>query len=493
MIRTNHAWIGWLILATLGFAATSDADDRPHILLAIADDWGWPHAGVYGDQAVPTPTFDRLAREGVLFQHAFVSSPSCTPSRNALLTGQYHWRLGGGANLWSRLETRHRTYPLLLESAGYFVGHWRKSWGPGKLDNWPAHPAGPRFEGFAAFLDQRPQDRPFCFWLGASDPHRPYAQGSGRESGIDLNQVHLFPHNPDCEVIRSDVADYYFEVQRFDRDVGEAVRLLEQRGLLQQTLIAMTGDHGMPFPRCKANCYDSGARVPLAIRWPDAWPGKRGRVVEDFVSLTDLAPTFLDAAGEAAPEVMTGRSLLPILASSQAGQVNGQRDRVFFGKERHTPAQEAPDRGGTPMRAVRTADFLLIHNLKPHRWPAGTPHWERSFIPGAWLSDCDNGPTKTYLVEHQEQDETHRRAYQLCFGKRPEYELYELRKDPGQLENVASDPTYRSALEALRASLASELQRSQDPRARGEGDAIFDPPEYFGGAPKHPQWKPPGR
>ena len=478
-----------IVLAMVaGLGEASYGDNRPNILFAIADDWGWPHAGAYGDQVVQTPNFDRIAAEGALFQNAFVSSPSCTPSRNAILTGQYHWRLGSGANLWSRLDTRHATYPRLLQEAGYFVGHWRKSWGPGKLDNWPQPPAGPSFEGFEAFLEQRPADKPFCFWLGASDPHRPYKAGSGKESGLDLTKVHLFSHFPDVKAIRSDVADYYFEVQRFDQDVGKAIAVLERRQLLDDTWIVITGDHGMPFPRCKSNCYDSGVRVPLAIRWPEAREGVRGATLEDFVSLTDLAPTFLVAGGIDVPKTMTGQSLQPLLIPSDPNPGGQRRSRVFFGKERHTIAQEAPDRGGTPMRAIRTHEFLLIRNYRPDRWPAGTPNWKQATRPGAWLSDCDNGPTKSYIVQNKDRDATHRRSYDLCFAKRPEYELYDVKGDPNQTINVADRPEFQATLAALKVELDRELAATGDPRAVGRGDEVFDSPEYFGGAPQHPHW-----
>jgi N-sulfoglucosamine sulfohydrolase len=231
----NVVFVG---LLTMAFTASSADAARPNILFAIADDWGWPHAGAYGDPVVKTPAFDRIAKEGVLFEHAYISSPSCTPSRNAILTGQYHWRLGPGANLWSTLDTEHRTYPLILEEAGYFVGHWRKSWGPGSLKNWgEVHPAGKKFKNFDAFLTERPKDKPFCFWLGASDPHRPYKAGTGVESGMDLNKIKLFDHYPDSKEIRSDVADYYFEVQRFDNDVAVAMAKLEKAGLLETSTI----------------------------------------------------------------------------------------------------------------------------------------------------------------------------------------------------------------------------------------------------------------
>jgi len=174
-------------------AGTAGGRTRPNILFCIADDWGWPHAGAYGDPVVKTPTFDRLAREGVLFEHAYVAAPSCTPCRNAILTGQWHWRLGQGANLWSTLHPRHPVFPLLLEDAGYAIGHWRKAWGPG---NWKAlgrtrDPAGPAFKGLGNFLAKRPAGKPFCFWLGTSDPHRPYKWQSGAKSGIDIQKIRL--------------------------------------------------------------------------------------------------------------------------------------------------------------------------------------------------------------------------------------------------------------------------------------------------------------
>lgn len=467
-------------------AAEAAVGTRPNILFCIADDWGWPHAGAYDDAVIQTPAFDRIAAEGVLFRHAYVSSPSCTPSRNAILTGQWHWRLGPGASLWSTLDEKTPTFPLLLEDAGYYVGHWRKAWGPGKLDNWDERrPDGKSYQGLPQFLATRPKGAPFCFWLGASDPHRPYRAGSGAESGMDPARIELFAHFPDSDAVRNDVADYYFEVQRFDRDVAEALAILAEIGELDNTIVIMTGDHGMPFPRGKGNLYDSGVRVPLAVRWPQHVPG--GRIVDDFVSTTDLAPTFLRLAGVAVPEAMTGRSLLGLLTATGSGRVDPGRDHVFSGKERHTQAQEAPDLGGTPMRSIRTADFLYIRNFRPDRWPAGTPHFERAAVPGNWLSDCDNGPTKTYLVYHQDRDEAHRRFYELSFGKRPEEELYDLRSDPGQLVNVAYQEGYRADKEMLWRRLRAELEATRDPRVVGGGEA-FDAYPYFGGGPKHPSW-----
>jgi len=460
---------------------------RPNILFAMADDWGWPHAGAYGDPVVKTPAFDRLAREGVLFHHAYVSSPSCTPSRGAILTGQWHWRLEQGANLWCVFPDKFATYPELLEKAGYVTGHSGKGWGPGRTETPGRKLAGKRYKSFQQFLSERPDGTPFCYWLGSSDPHRPYKRGSGKASGMDLSEIKLPACFPDNEVVRGDVADYYFEVQRFDRLVGSALEALEKSGELDRTIVVMTGDHGMPFPRCKSNLYDTGSRVPLAVRWPER--AKGAREIEDFVSLTDLAPTFLEAAGAKIPDAVSGRSLTSILTGDQSGRVDPQRGYVLVGKERHVPAQEAPDMGGYPCRGIRTHDYFYIRNYRPDRWPGGTPHYEKAAIPGAWLADCDNGPTKTNMVELRDKDDRHRKLYDLAFGKRPAEELYDLTKDPDQLRNVAGNPEYAKIKQQLAKQLTARLKAAGDPRET-EQPVGFDEYRYLGGAPRHPDYNP---
>ncbi len=459
---------------------------RPNILFAIADDWGWPHAGAYGDPVVKTPTFDRLANEGVLFRHAYISSPSCTPSRNAILTGQWHWRLGGAANLWSVFPDDLATYPEMLKAAGYAVGVSGKGFGPGRPATKGRELEGRRYKNFDQFLDAREKGKPFCYWLGSSDPHRGYDKGSGERSGMDLSKIKLPACFPDHPETRGDVADYYFEVQRFDRLVGAALATLEAAGELDNTIVFMTGDHGMPFPRGKSNLYDTGARVALAARWPDGGVSA-GREATDFVSLTDLAPTFLQLAGVKVPESMTGQSLVTILRSDASGRIESRRDHVLFGKERHVPSQEAPDMGGYPSRAIRTDAFLYIRNFEPNRWPNGTPNYEDAAIPGAWYGDTDNGPTKTYMVENRDKDETHRRLYNLAFGKRPGEELFDLKADPDQLVNVAGDPAFAEIKRTLSMQLETELRGSGDPRIVGGGEK-FDLFPYLGGAPQHPDW-----
>ena len=458
-------------------SSAGSVGNRPNILFCIADDWGWPHAGAYGDKVVKTPAFDRLARKGVLFENAFVSSPSCTPCRNSILTGQHFYRLKEGANLWSTLDVNIPVYPLILEAAGYHVGYWRKSWGPGYLEKGgyiDAHPVVKEYSrGFKQFLDARKPNQPFCFWLGADDPHRPYKKGSGRKSGIPVDKIQVPDFYPDVEDIRSDIADYYFEVQRFDRDCGRAIKLLEEIGELGNTIIVMTGDNGMPFPRCKTNLYDMGVRVPLAISWPRMIKPKRR--VTDYVSLPDLCPTFLELAGIKVPGSVTARSLLPVLLSNKNGRVDIKRDHVIFGRERHTPAQAKPSLDGYPCRGIRTDEYLYIRNFKPDRWPAGVPEGATHSI--GVFSDVDDSPTKSYLIDNR-MDPVVKRYYDLSFSKRPGEELFSITKDRFQINNVAADPQYSQIKAKLAARLIVELKSTDDPRVVGGGEK-FDEYPYF--------------
>lgn len=477
---TGRGLVIFLVLPLLlsGTVAPAQESDQPNMLFVIADDWSWPHAGAYGDPVIQTPNFDRVAREGVLFEHAYVNSPSCTPSRASILTGQWFWRLGGGGNLYGPLPPEHPLYTDLLEENGYHVGYTRKGWAPGALGQRSRNPAGPQYDSFSAFLEQRPEGQPFSFWFGTYDPHRVYETGSGVASGISLDEIQLPAIFPDSPAVRGDVADYYYEVQRLDRELGEMLEMLRRSGELDNTVVVVTSDNGMPFPRAKSNLYDMGVRVPLAIRWPEQVLG--GRTVSDFVSLTDLAPTFLEIAGVPIPDVMTGRSLLTLLTSEASGQIDTTRTEMYFGKERHVPAQEAPDGGGYPMRAIRTVDHLYIRNFRPDRWPSGTPNYEKAFLYPAWYADTDGGPTKHYMIDNRYKDETHQRLFDLAFARRPAEELYDLNQDPDQLHNVASDPAYTQIKMELWNRLMGTLQITGDPRVRGQGD-LFDRQPYSGG------------
>ena len=442
----------------------------PNILFAIADDWGWPHSPLYGDKVVKTPIFERVAREGALFTQAHCITPSCTPSRASILTGQAPHRLEEGGNLWSFLPAMYPVYTYALEKASYHVGFERKGWGPGTLEGSgrTRNPAGPQFKNFEMFLRERPPGRPFCYWFGSTDPHRPYEPGSGAASGMNPRDVQVPPFLPDTPEVRSDILDYYFEVQRFDRETGEILKRIEAAGELDNTLVVMTGDNGMPFPRSKANLYGYGTHLPLAMRWPARVKG--GRTVNEFVSFTDFAPTFLEAAAVKPLPDMTGISLLGLLT----GRTARHRDMVFLERERHANVR----RGNLsyPCRAVRTREFLYIRNLRPDRWPAGDPEKYVSVGP---FGDVDGGPTKDVILNRREEPAMSR-FFRLAFDKRPAEELYDLAKDPGELDNVAAQPAYAAAKKKLRAALDTWMRETKDPRAASEDDP-WDRYPYVGG------------
>jgi len=435
--------------AALGARRTAEKGPPPNILLLLADDWSWPHAGILGDPVVRTPVFDGLARRGILFENAFVSAPSCTPSRGAILTGEFHWRLGHAANLGGSLPSGKVTYPEMLEAAGYHVGQAGKGFWPTKNLGRSTKPAGKRYRGFEDFMRARPEGKPFCFWFGGADPHRPYDEGCGRRSGLDPARVRVPAGLPDHDVVRSDICDYYWEVQRFDEQCGDILAHLREIGELDNTLIMMSGDNGMPFPRQKATLYDGGVRVPLAIRWGNRARG--GRRVADFVSLCDLAPTILEAAGLRSGTDMTGQSLVPILESAASGLVEAHRTSVVVGMERHCTAY--------PRRAIRTAEFLYVRNYQPETWKPGPADF-------AFNYNIDPSPTKTYMMAHRTEAGV-KDLYNLAFGKRPHEELYDLKKDPGQVTNVAGDAQYAEARRDLSDRLEKRLRATRDPRILG--------------------------
>jgi len=452
------------LLPLLLLASPRTVEERPDILFAIADDWAYPHAGVYGDKVVKTPTFDRVAKEGVLFTHAFCASPSCTPSRAAILTGQHIHRLEDSGNLWSRLSPKFDTYPDLLEKEGYVVGLWGKGWGPGdfKAGGRDRNPAGPAAKNFPEFLKGVPKDKPFCFWFGHRDPHRAYEKGSGLKSGLKLEDVVVPPYLPDTPEVRSDLLDYYFAVQRFDRDLGQALEALEASGRAANTLLIVTGDNGMPFPRCKANMYDSGTRQPLAVRWPAKV--KAGRVVDDLIGLYDVAPTVLEAAGVKPAAAMTARSFLNILR----GDTALGRDRILLGRERH--AQVRQGNLSYPCRVLRTKEYLFIRNLRPDAWPAGDPEMVHSV---GTFGDCDGGPSKEQIIARRDQDLA--KYFRIAFEKRPARELYDVVKDPHNLENLAEKMP--EVAQRMEAELTKWCDETGDPRVVG-GKLTGDDPRW---------------
>lgn len=473
------------LLSPLGMAAGESK--RPNILFIIFDDLGWQHVGAYGCNWVKTPNFDRVAKEGVKFTSAYTSNPKCSPCRATALCGRNTWQLEQAVSHNGYFPANFETYPDLLEKAGYTVGLTGKGWGPGDFKTVAKrtrNPAGPSFDqaktqpvatgiskndyakNFETFLVQRSKDAPFCFWMGFTEPHRPYELHSGVRLGKKLEDVTVPSYLPDVAAVRGDLADYSIEVESADAHIGRALEALKAAGELDNTIIVVTSDHGMPFPYVKGQIHEDGFHIPMAVRWGGVI--KPGRVVDDLINIRDLAPTFMEAAGLKPHPQMTGKSLLSLLHSEKSGWVEN-RDVMLIGKERHDIGR--PNDAGYPVRAIRTKDFLYVHNFNPERWPACDP--ETNF------GNCDDSPTKEVLKLLGPGNY----FYELSFGKRPADELYKLSSDPEGVHNLANDLVYAPKMMELRDRMMTMLKEEQDPRALGKAE-IFDTYPYVGGRGK---------
>lgn len=460
-----------LAAAVLPLGAAVAEDRPPNILLFLGDNWAWPHAGVYGDPTAQTPVFDRIAREGVLLQHAFCPVPSCSPTRASLLTGRAAHQLGELANLWSAFPSRWMVFPEVLRRAGYEVGFCGKGWSPGKFEEfgWKENPVGRAYADFGEFLAQRDPSKPFFFWKGdiCTALHQ-WRYEPEAWAGLDPASLRVPAELPGVEEVRLSLLAYYGAVGRMDAEAGRCLEALETRKLLENTAFFYTSDNGWQMPRGLANCYDTGTHVPMAVRW-----GKRiqpGSRVEAFVSLTDLAPTFLEIAGLQALPEMTGRSALGLLLGQAPAQA---RDQVFLERERHANVRRRDL--SYPIRGVRNRDYLYLWNLRPERWPAGDP--QPYFAVGAF-GDVDGSRAKEYILAHA-ADPAIRPFFERSFGPRPAEELFDLRQDPGQLKNVAADPQYAGIRKELREQVESWMRESADPRVDQACDP-WDRYPYYG-------------
>lgn len=468
--------LGLILTFTLLTCTRSKKDatlTKPNIVLFLADDWSWPHAGLYGDSVVSTPNFDRLGQEGMTFTNAYCAAPSCTPSRAAILTGMYPHELKQGANLWGFLPVEFPNYASILSNHGYAVGYERKGWAPGNeaAGGYEHNPAGKLFENFKKFYDGVGKDQPFCYWFGSKDPHRPYEHADELSNGRTAKDVVVPPFLPDVDQSRQDLLDYYAEVKRFDTEVGEIISFLDKKDVLDNTIIVITSDNGMPFPRAKGNVYDMGSKMPLVVAWKNMI--KKPIVVHSYVNLTDLAPTFLTAARIPIPQGMKGKDLFGL---AEEKSLLHER-HVFLERERH--AYVRTGNVGYPIRAIRNDKFLYIKNLAPDRWPAGDP--ELVFAVGPY-GDVDQSPTKEYILSNQDSP-ADSLFYHLAFAKRPAKELYDLTLDPHQLNNVAGNTLYQDQLEVLDSLLKVWQKNTHDPRVEGAGND-FESYPYFGGKVK---------
>ncbi|HUX94286.1 MAG TPA: sulfatase [Bacteroidales bacterium] len=466
--------------------------DRPNILIVMGDDISYPHMGAYGTGWVKTPGFDRVASEGILFRNAYTPNAKSAPSRACFLTGLNSWQLEEAANHVPFFPLKYKSFMELLASNGYYTGHTAKGWAPGvALDStgnprqltgkaYNAKRLAPPATGisdidysanFEEFLNSRNSNDPFCFWYGSLEPHRAYEYGSGAAKGggkkEEINNVPAFW--PDDGIVRNDMLDYAFEIEHFDNHLVKMLEILEKKGELENTIVIVTADNGMPFPRIKGQAYEYSNHMPLAIMWKKGIRNP-GRKVYDFISFIDFAPTLIDIAAvnheEAGMHRMEGKSFSDIFRSRKKGYIDRKRDHVLIGKERHDVGR--PDDIGYPIRGIVKDGFLYIRNYKPERWPAGNP--ETGYL------NTDGSPTKSLILALRREGISPE-YWKKCFGKRDDDELFNIGSDPECLNNLSNDPGYSAIKRRLNDQLIDELISQEDPRIKGNGD-VFDQYPY---------------
>ena len=484
-----------ILLLSAQSVTAGEHSDRLNILIAISDDHSWKHTSVQGSTFVETPNLDSIASGGFRFSNAYAGSPGCSPSRAALLTGQHHWMIGPAGTHGSSFPAHYQTFVDLLEASGYKVGFTGKGWGPG---DWLAggrkkNPAGVEYNdvkleeipkkgvsgtdyagNFEQFLGERKDGEPFYFWYGAHEPHLPYAEGA--QSDEDLARVEVPAFLPNTTASRSMLLDYADEINHFDTHLGRIIASLDAAGELDNTLIIVTADNGMPMPRAKSNGYDFGIHVPLAIRWGKS--SSKGRIIDEPVGFVDLSATIVEAAGLEVPEQFVGTSLLDLL--------NGDVDKldydraVFSGRERHSSSHF--QNLSYPQRMMRRGDYLIIWNARPELDPAGQP---QSIVDGVLSEphtayfDIDDSMIKRELIAKRD-DFYFAPFFHLAVDKRPEWQVFNVTDDPDCLIDLADDPEHARIVAEYKKQLTETLMATGDPRVLGYGHVWEDYPRMRG-------------
>ncbi len=442
-----------MLMLGLFSCVTTAVDTRPNLLLIVTDDESWFEHDIYGHSNLETPHFNRLAEEGVLFTHGYVSAPSCGPARASILSGRNIWELEQGAFMLSYFPKKFTSMMAILGDNGYQAAFSGKGWGPGLYPREGQRMNGKGYydhktkdrenrmylspfnvpDNFEAFLGDRDEDKPFVFWAGIEEPHAPWPKKEEakrllkKEFNVDADQINTEPgNNPH----RSPLG-FYYEILHADRQVGQMLAALEQRNLLENTLVLYIGDNGSDSDpggvledaaradgteltnirlKGKNTPYDAGSRVPMALMWKSTVPP--GRVVDDFVNSIDIAPTFLQAAGVKVPSFITGKSFLDTVLSDQSGWIDPERDFVMTGSEWHTHPRTT--------RTIRDKRFEYIVKY---------PNADR-----------------LELVE----------------------ELYDLQNDMWEYNNLIGDSEYAPVLERLKARMDDYGRKTGDPRFTGK-------------------------
>ncbi len=450
-------WIGCVLLPS---AVWSEQATPPNIVFMIADDMNWDDSGAYGHPAIRTPNIDRLAKSGLLFHHAYLTTSSCSPSRASIITGKYPHNTGAEQLHWP-IPEGSQTFPQRLQSLGYYTaaaGKWHMGDAvrehfdriyeastdgfvlpSGKDGEAPkmvaAQPSG--CEDWVRALDERDVGKPFFLWLASLDPHREYTAGA-LDPPHTLEDVIVPPHLPDTADVREDLRLYYDEIGRLDTYVGKVLAKLDSQGIADNTIVLFISDNGRPFPRDKTTLYDGGIRTPWIVRWPAKVAA--GGTTDALVSAVDIAPTFLELAGGKADAIPTeGSSFAAVL-----GDLTKSHRQYAFGEDHWHDYEDHA-------RCVVDGRFKLIRN-------------DYFDLPSTPSADAGRGLCWQDMLKMKNAGKLTTQQ-QACFlTPRPQWELFDLQRDPGELNNRIGDPAY--------ASVRARLQRALDQWTEETGDYI---------------------
>jgi N-sulfoglucosamine sulfohydrolase len=458
-ILTGILAIYFFLSGSILFSDTDNEklDQRPNLILIIADDMAWDDCGACRHPNIKTPNIDQLAQNGLMFHQAFLTTSSCSPSRASIVTGTYPHQTDAEQLHWE-IPPDKITFVEKLKEAGYWTGQAGK-WhmGDHMIDRFDflAEPNTdilresvgelPQADGsgshlWVPLLQHRPKNQPFFLWLAALDPHRGYQEGTIAEPHTPEDVI-LPPYVPDTEKVRKDFAMYYDEISRLDEYTGRVVEELERQAVLDNTVILFISDNGRPFPRDKTTLHDSGIKTPWIISWPEAiTPGTE---TESLVSVVDIAPTFLALAGIEAGDEFVGRDFGPILTNPDV------KIRDYIYGQAHWHDHE------NFVRSIRDERYNYIRNFF-NDLPATPP------------ADALNSPTFAEIRRLERSGELDAYQRSLYFEPRPEEELYDVVNDPHELNNLAGDPEYQKVLQRMRTGLLEFMETYNDgiPRLR---------------------------
>lgn len=394
---------------------------QPNFIVFIADDAAWDDNGPYGNNSIKTPNINKLAEEALIFDNAFLTTSSCSPSRCSILTGRYPHSTGA-PELHMPLPAEQVLFAGKLQEAGYYTAVAGKYHiGPERKEFDSIYGGGPSgCENWVKAIQERPKDQPFFLWLAAIDPHRAYFPNTIPEPH-DPEHVIVPPYLPDNDSTRKDLALYYDEISRLDSYLGKVMEELKKQGEDENTMVIYMTDNGRPFPRCKTRLYDSGIKTPFIVRWPAAV--NKGRT-DELVSVIDIAPTFCELAGAEISETFQGVSFVPVLTDPNA------QTREYVTSEHNWHDYQAHE------RAVRNKNFLYIRNAFPE-FNASPP------------ADAVRSITYQEMIKMHQAGELNDNQQDCFMAPRPAEELYDVVNDPYQLVNLAGNADYSEKLNEM--------------------------------------------